>query len=458
MIKRISTLFLLFTLLITLGLGCNGSSEAERLANTPVTLTIWRVFDDDSTFTGLMTRYRALHPNVSFSYRELRYDEYQDELLQAFAEGTGPDIFSLHNTWIGQYKNLLLPMPETVTIPYSEERGSIKKEIVYTLVEDPTMSTRELETKFIDVVAGDVIRNYQATTRSAIEEKIYGLPLSVDTLVLFYNKDLLNAAGIAEPAITWNEFQDQVAKLTLIDRNNNILQAGAALGTSENVERSFDILSLLMMQNGTEMTGSRGTATFGTVTGDISPGMQAVTFYTDFANPLKQVYTWNDEQTNSFDAFVSGQAAYFFGYSYHLPLIEAVAEKLNYSTAPIPQIEGGQTVNYANYWVEGVAKATDHEDWAWDFILYATDEKNVTSYLSMAKRPTALRSLVNNQLDDEDLTVFASQLLTAKSWYQGNDAGVTEEAFAELIDNTISGKVELSRAIKDAQNKVNQTY
>lgn len=450
------TLAVLLLPLVLLGAGCGGTSTAEKLATTPVTLTVWRVFDDDSTLNSLMSAYQALHPNVSFEYRELRFDEYEDELLRAFAEGEGPDIFSVHNTWIGEYESLIEPLPDSLTIPYSETRGTIKKETVYTIQEEPTLSQRALKSNFVDVVVADVLRSYQPTAKSEAEDRIFGLPLGMDSLALYYNKNLLNAAGIPEPPSTWTEFQDQVSQLTQLSTDDEVVQAGAAIGTSQNVERAFDILSILMMQNGTEMTDSRGRATFARETDAGFLGGEAVRFYTDFANPLKAVYTWNENMPDSFDAFASGNTAFFFGYSYHYALIRAANSKLEFAVSPLPQIDGGKTVNYANYWVETVAKSTDAGDWAWDFVQFAASEERVTSYLEAANKPSALRSLISSQLEDEVLSIFAGQTLTADSWYQGTDASVAEEAFLDLIDAFLAGD-EQERALKDAQNMVNQS-
>lgn len=457
MFKRSLALFALAALLVTTGAGCGGPSAAETAANAPVKLTIWRVFDDATTMQDIMTAYREIHKNVSFDYREVRLEDYQDELLHALAEGTGPDIFSLHNDWIGEYEPLILPMPSTLSIPYTETRGTLKKETVVTLKEEPTLTTRQLKTDYVDAVAADVIRPYQPNPKKEAVDSIFALPLSVDTLALYYNKDLLNAAGIAEAPKTWTDFQADVSKLTTVGPNDLIVQSGAAIGTSRNVERAFDILSLLMMQNGTQMADARGVATFGAKGADNTvPGADAVRFYADFANPQKAVYAWNADQTGSFDAFTSGKTAMFLGYSYHLPLIRARSPKLNFGIAAVPQISEGRTVNYANYWVETVSKSTKNANWAWDFVQFAAKADNVTSYLDAAKKPTALRALINDELLDNDLAVFAGQLLTAKSWYLGNDAAVTETALLDLIDAVIAGG-DPEKLIKDAQNKVNQT-
>ncbi len=455
--RTFTTKLALLGLLITfLGAGCGGPPQAEQLAITPITINIWRVFDDEATFNEGMSAYRTLHPNVSFAYRELRSDEYEDELLHAFAEGNGPDIFSVHNTWIGEYLSLIQPMPASVKIPYSEIRGSIKKETIYTVKEEPTISLRTLKNEYVDVVAEDVIRSYRPTVKDNLQDRVFGIPLSVDTLALYYNKDLLNAAGFAEPPANWKEFQDQVTTLAHIGPNNTIFQAGAALGTANNVERATDILNLLMLQNGVSIIDDRGVANF-TSKDQRELTMDALLFYTDFANPLKQVYTWNDEQPNSFDAFVNGKTAFFFGYSYHAPLITARSPKLNIGIAPVPQIEGGKTVNYANYWVESVSKQTEVSDWAWDFIQFMAKNDHVSAYLAAAKKPTALRGLITSQLDDETLSVFSSQTLTAKSWYHGKDAQAVETAFSDLIESVLSGE-NIEQEITNTENKINQTF
>ncbi len=453
---RFFSLFILLISITLVGAGCGGPSEAALKASEPVTLNMWRVFDDSSTMNQTMGAYQAIHPNVSFNYRELRSDEFEDELIRAFAEGDGPDIFSIHNTWIGEYESLIEPLPTSLTIPYSETRGTIKKETVHTLKEEPTISQRAVKSEFVDVVAKDIIRSYQANAQVDPQDRIFALPLAVDTLALYYNKDLLNAAGIPEPPKTWTQFQEQVTKLTKVGPNDTLLQTAASIGTGKNVERSFDILSLLMMQNGVTMTDNRGAARFGSGRDEGPLAEDSIRFYTDFANPLKQVYTWNEDQPDSFDAFISGKTAFFFGYSYHSALIKAASPKLNFSTSAVPQIDGGKNVNYANYWVETVAKSSDNKNWAWDFIQFATKEDQVTNYLKASKKPAARRALINSQIEDEDLSAFVSQTLTAESWYKGKNVEVAEKAFIDLIKDVLRGE-ELDSILNRTRNKVNQT-
>lgn len=449
--------FLVIASLLLSGAGCGGPSQASIDANTPVTLKIWRVFDDQSTFGPIMDAYRKIHPNVSFDYRTLREDEYQDTLIHAFATGEGPDILSLHNDWIGQYTDLIVPMPASVAIPYCTTTGTIKKETTCTTKTTPTISQRDLKNDFVDVVAHDVIRNYQANPNQAATPQIMGLPMALDTLALYYNRDLLNAAGIATPPTSWDEFQTDVKKLTLVDANGNIVQSGAAIGSSTNVERASDILSVLMMQNGTVMGDAYHAGFAAPLENGTYPATDALRFYTDFANPVKEVYTWNAAQPDSFEAFTSGKTAFFFGYAYDLPLIKARAPKLNLAITPLPQIAGGRTVNFANYWVESVAKSSKNQKWAWDFLQFATSAEQVQSYLDATQKPTARRALINAQVNSDTINVFAGEVLTADSWYLGNDASIVDTAFASMIDGALAGQP-LQPLVDDAQSKLNQKY
>ncbi|NQU83253.1 MAG: extracellular solute-binding protein [Parcubacteria group bacterium] len=460
--KKFILLFIIPALLLTTGLGCKSTQNKEIAeATKPVTLKYWRVFDGPDAFGQIIEEYRALHPHINIEYHKLRYDEYEEEMLDAFAEDRGPDIFSVNNTWLRKYQSKIIPAPPKITMAYTTISGTVKKEKTTTLKTKPSISIKQLRENFVDVVLDDVIIP-TTDDKGNLKDEIYGLPLSLDTLVLYYNRDLLNAAKIAQVPTTWQDFQQATVKLTKLNRDGAITQSGAALGTSSNVERDFDILSLLMMQNGTKMTDERGSITFHQMPKELEgrptpPGYEALMFYTDFASPSKEVYSWNDEMPNSLTAFTQGKTAFFFGYSYHLPTIKANAPKLNLGIAKTPQIEGAPEINYANYWVEVVSKKSENIDEAWDFIQFAADPTRVTKYLNVVKKPTALRALINSQLEDLDLGVFASQILTAETWYKGVDPLSAEDAFAQMIDAIVAREMEVKDAIELAARRISQT-
>jgi ABC-type glycerol-3-phosphate transport system substrate-binding protein len=288
--------------------------------------------------------------------------------------------------------------------------------------------------------------------------------MSVDTLAMYVNKDLLNTAGVSTVPQDWLSFQNAVKRLTRQTPQGEIQQAGAAIGTGLNVERSPDILALLMMQNGADMSAEDGSPTFNVLPTRLEgileepPAYQAVRFYTDFGNPGKEVYTWNNQQPNSLDAFVQGKAAFFFGYAYHMPIIKARGPKINLGISKVPQIEGNPVVNFANYWAWGVSKKTKNPDLSWALLNFMRKPEENTKFLAIAKRPAALKSQIDAQLEDPDVNVFAAQVLTAKSWYRGNNARTADDALVSLIEAAlVTDQEQLPQLVNLAVQKVAQT-
>jgi ABC-type glycerol-3-phosphate transport system substrate-binding protein len=387
------------------------------------------------------------------------------------AEDTGPDLFLVHNTWVDKYLPKILPAPKSVKTAVQVSGGGAgpgSTSAVYQVVVTPTISLRTLRNDFADVAARDSVRNVNVSTdpgKITLEERVLALPLSVDTLALYLNKDLLNAAGIPTPPDTWDQFQAQVKRLARQDDQGKIIRAGAGIGLGTNVERAPDIISLLMMQNQAQMAADNGYPMFARVPPDLSgqrntpPGLEALRFYSEFANPAKDVYTWNADQPNSLDAFIRGTSAFFLGYSYHLPTIRARAPKINLGITGAPQIAGNAEANFANYWLWTVSKKTKSPDLAWQLVNFMAGKTEVAKYLAVTKRPAALKSLLEGQLENEDAGVFASQVLTARSWYRGKDPRATDTALAQMLDVAPSAADDnaLLELLRIAEEKVAQT-
>lgn len=460
--SEIIILLIVFVFILTSGFGCKLVDKKTQEAMKPISLTYWRVWDGPDAFEEIFDAYRKLHPFITINYRKLRYGEYENELLNALAEDRGPDIFSVHNTWIKKYENKIAPLPPTITMAYPITKGTIKKEVIPELRTTKSLGLKEVKNNFVDVVYQDAVNLKFNEKTNKYEEKIYGLPLAADTLAMYYNKDLFNNAGISQPPVFWNsEFQDSVKKTTKQNSRGEIIQSGAALGGSANIERASDILSILMMQNGSVMAEA-GNILFNVVPPGLreqkyNPGLEALRFYADFANPAKEVYSWNKNLENSLILFMQGKLAVMFGYSYHLPAIRSQAPKLNFAVAKLPQIEGNPPINFANYWLETVSSKSKYQSEAWDFIQFATKAEQAKTYLDKANRPTALRALIDEQTSDDEVGVFAEQVLTAKSWYQGGDSAAAEKIFAEMIDAAILNQDKMENIINLAASKVQQT-
>ncbi|MDP3794118.1 MAG: extracellular solute-binding protein [Candidatus Uhrbacteria bacterium] len=459
-------LFLCFSVFIFFGAGCTKGLSPEVLkASERADINVWGVIDDVDAYQAVLEDYRKLHPHLTFNYRRLRLEEYENALLEALAEDRGPDIFLIHNDWTGKYLSKISPQPPSTKIAYQVVVGTIKKEQTWELRTEQGITNKSFKDQYADVAIKDIMRTVNVSPtadKQDFQQRILGIPVSIDTLALYYNKDLLNAAGLPTPPETWSQFQEQVKKLTKLDAQGNLLQSGAGFGTAFNVERAVDLVSVLMMQNGTEMADEIGRPTFELIPAaladrELPPAFQALQFYTDFANPAKETFTWNNAQPNSLDAFIQGRTAFFFGYSYHLNQIRARAPKLNLGVSALPQIDGNPVRNYANYWYFVVSKKTKNPDIAWNFLNFLAKPEESKKILEVIKRPAARKKLLQDQFNDEQVGVFASQVLTSVSWYRGKDPKAAEDAILNMIQSIINGTASVSDAIRFAVDKINQT-
>ncbi len=447
-------IFCLLVVVMTTGALCQQSGEMPAT----VTLKYWRVFDERSDFDEAIDAFQVKYPYVKIDMQTFGYDEYEQELLDAWVRGEGPDVFSVPNDWMGKYQNYIQPMPEVVnvnTVTQQERLGQIE-----TYVEQETLKTlslQQLKSQFVDVVYEDVVYEDQEAEN---QEKIYGLPLSVDTLGLYYNKDILNQAEIANPPKTWQEFVEQSVATTAININGDIVRSGAALGAYENIPRARDLITLLMLQNGTniEDNGNIDFTHQSEIQPGYFPGLRAVDFYTSFSQEDKETYSWNEQMPNALEQFIQGNLAFFIGYQYQLEEIRAQAPNLNFDFTTVPQVNPTAKANQAYYWVETVSKNTNYPEMSWFFVQNITGEEQAQKYLTSTNKPAALRNLLTTQAEEYDLSPWVDQALTARSWYHGGDPEVVEETFKEMISNVLGGIGTLEEILNQAADKIELTY
>ncbi len=426
-IKKFTALLLLSSFFLTLGLGCKAPSAAEKAAIRSVTLDYWTVFGDVTQLRKFADDYQKLYPQVTINIRQIRYEEYDKLFTNALADDVAPDIISTHVRSLKKYQNRLSPMPAKVKVAHSEVRGQYAKESVIVSEEKPLPTVDTIKKNYVTGVAEDAILGGQ----------VYGLPLSYDSMALYYNKTLLDQAGIATPPTTWDELVTAVKQSTKYDINNKIIQSGIALGTGKNIDNAADILALLIMQKGFDMV--RGsTATFAQAIENnfaSHPTVQSLNFYTDFARADREVYSWNKDLGTAFESFVRNKSVFYFGYAYDYARIKARNPQMSLETIPIPQLDTSKPVNIANYWIESVVKKSKDKDYAWDFIRFMTLPNNIKTYSEAAKIPSPLREHVGIQNKTPGLATFSNQSLTAHNWYRGREWETAKDALQEMIDS-----------------------
>lgn len=420
LVGSIAIAVFLTVILILRGIG-GGTTQST-------TLEFWGVFDDRSSFDKVIEDFKTQNQGIKVLYRQFTYEEYEKSLIDALAAGTGPDIVMVHNTWLPKHGDKLKALPATIP--------GLKQ---------PLLTIQDYKTNFVDVAFSDFVFNNQ----------IFALPLYVDTLALFYNKDILNSAGISRPPQDWEDFNSDVEMITRLDGSGQIVQSGAAIGTSRNINRSTDLLSALMIQTGVRMIDTDNTsASFSGRVNNTPVGELALKYYTDFANPSVRTYAWNDVQHYSVDAFIEGKTAMMFNYSHKIGDLKNKSSRLNFGVASMPQISSADVKNYANYWGVGVSVSSKFSNEAWKFVAYLASKEGAQNYLSATLRPSARRDLIELQRNDLDLGVFAMQALSARSWYQIDNTAI-ETIFADMIDDVNFGRMSVRDSLDNAESRVN---
>jgi len=390
---------------------------------TKTELSVWGVYISEEELSSGIKSFQETYPNVTVKYEEKNPVTYESDLINALALGSGPDVVMFHNTWLPKHINKIYPAPEEV------------------------ISLRKLRELFPTVIEQDLTS----------DEKIFGLPLYIDTLALFYNQDIFDASNISSLPETWEDFLTVVKKLKETDNKGNIKKAGVAIGGSlDSIERAGDLLSLFMLQSGAKMVSDDfSRASFADIVKDKNPGRSALEFYTQFANPSSPSYTWNDSLGKSLNYFSEGKVGAIFNYSHIVKELKNKNPFLNFLVAKMPQLKGSSLpVNYPDYWALTVLNRSIHKEEAWNLVSFLTTNQLVASnFYQISRRPPALRTLLPECQKDNDLAPFCNQTLTARSWSQV-DKNKINLSFSEAIKDVVEGHLSAEASLKKAQDKI----
>lgn len=398
------------------GFGCR---RTPGLGTTHPTLIVWGLWQESTAMEPVIKAFKD-QTGITVEYKKIAsVATYEKTLLEALARGQGPDVFVIHHTWVEGKRGLMSPAPAAV------------------------IDERALKEEFVDVVDKDVVR----------DGAIYALPVSVDTMALYYNRDLLNAAGVPKPPVTWDEVQQAVQKITRVTSFGTIQQSAAALGVAANINRAPDVLQLLMLQSGLAIKDTAKDSRVA-LSGDV--GQHALTFFTDFSNKSKKVFTWDLQQDYSLDAFAEGKTAMMVNYSYHIPTIQAKNPRLQFGVAPVPQIADSSPVTFASYWPFAVSTTSQDAAASWQFVRFLSSAQGV-ALLNQKQSPTppARRDGIEAARADSLYGPFADQTLTAATWPRV-DIVATDAIFNKMIDDVVTGVAPVSDSLRRGEDQLNQ--
>ncbi|MGV8845054.1 ABC transporter substrate-binding protein [Tessaracoccus sp.] len=305
--------------------GCGGASAEEELSDEPMTLqyAIWDK-NQEPAMNEIVEAFRVEHPNVTIKLQNSG-DKYYEKLQTAMAGGGGPDVF-----WING-----------PNFPLYASNGQL---------EPLDVTTEDYPDSLVDLYSFD--------------GKIYGAPKDYDTIGVWYNKEIFDAAGVAYPqeGWTWDDYMEIATQLT--DPAQGIWGSAAKLNDQSGYYNTVP-------QAGGFVINSEGTET-----GWGSPeALAGVEFWVD---QIKEGLSPTQEQmtdTSVGDLFTSGKIAMYWDGSWNATLFsqnEQIADKLD--VAPLPAgPKGNMSV------VHGIANvvnaASENKSMAKAFALFASGEQ-----------------------------------------------------------------------------------
>lgn len=419
-----------------------------------VTLEFWGLWDNSDSWKEIIKDFQNRNTvingrrvNIKINYTKKDYSTYEKDLAGTRESGSSPDIFTINSNWLERYAPYLFPLEQNKV--YVEEYGLLTFENILNSFPQETINSW--------VYSGQV----------------YAIPTYSDSLALYYNTELFEKAGIKNPPKTWKEFKEDIRRLTSI-KDDNISRAGVAIGSGKNVNRASDILALLMMQGGAKIIDQDKNLDINkeieviTVDGPEkrNPGMRAIIFYSEFSDPIKDIYTWNNAQPNSLDAFAGQKVAMMFAYSYQINNLLAMSPDLKYSISAMPQLENSTPINLSNVWApvvsqknncriepEEFSKSVDCNKLSWSFLSFAAQKENSKRYLDSTGKPAARKDLIGEQVNSNSkLGVFASQAETAMTYNKFNDG--IDGILSDMLDEITTDRSKLSEIVNEAVEKI----
>ncbi len=387
---------------------------------------IWGTLPEEAV-NHVITRYNDAHDNpLTVTYTAISPDVFDTELVNAIAAGKGPDAILIEDSKLVGYEDKLY------TIPFA------------------SISERLFRDTYSE--GSEVFMN---------REGILGLPILVDPLVMYWNRTLFNTARIANPPSYWDELIGMKEKLTVTDGSFNINQSVIALGEYTNVTHAKEVITTLILQAGNPITLRDAAGRIGVIMDDDlglpeAPADSALRFYTEFANPVKPLYSWNRSLPSSRTMFLRGDLALYLGFGSELASLQEENPNLNFDLAPVPQVrESTLATTFGKMYAIAIIKQTKNLGGAFKTGTLLTSKDAAVLWSEELGLPPARRDLLGTPPEDPYLSTLYEEALIASSFLDP-DPEKTGVIFKDLVGNITSGRMPVSRAVADASAHIKQ--
>jgi ABC-type glycerol-3-phosphate transport system substrate-binding protein len=413
-----------FVIAIAVFSGLFSSNTSTSTATKPTgTVQVWGVLPAEAML-NYVNNFNSQNYGYTLNYIYHDPVHFYQDLIVALADGKSPDLVVTSSEAITQIQDKLY------VIPYA----------AYT----------EAQFRATNIDGAQIFLSPTG---------VKALPLVVDPLVVYYNKDILAAKNFVVPPATWSGLQAAIPLLTKHSAQGQLTQATIALGEVNNIANARDIISTLFLQTGNSIVAPDATGTLqvtlanaGTSKDETAqlPAVQAVTFYTSFINPTSSHYTWNSSLPDSLQNFLAGNSVFYIGRASELFTIQAQNPNLNFDVMPMFQSDTAiRPVTFGAFDAVGIMKNAPNMTAAYAAATQMANSTNIDALSKSFSLPPVRRDLLQVSQSNPYVSVFFQAALSAFAWPDPNPAS-TNTIFHDMITNVNSNTTDVQTAIFNA--------
>jgi sn-glycerol 3-phosphate transport system substrate-binding protein len=295
---------------------------------------------------------------------------------------------------------------------------------------------------------GSFYKAFMANSQSG--GKTWGVPFQRSTIVLYYNKELLKAAGLDpnKPPATWTEMADYAKKLTVKDASGKVTQYGVQIPSSG---FPYWLFQGLAIENGVVMANDAGNA----VKFDDPAVIEALQYWIDLTKQGVHppgIVEWGTTPKDFFEKKV----AMMWTTTGNLTNVRNNA-KFDFGVAMLPAGKRrGSPTGGGNFYIFKKATPAQQEA-AFKFIKWITQPERAarwsieTGYVATSEAAYATEALKKYGTDFPPALVARDQLPFALAEFSTHDNQRVTRALNDGLQAALTGTKTAAQAMKDAQ-------
>ena len=277
---------------------------------------------------------------------------------------------------------------------------------------------------------------------------VYGIPLTVDSRILFYNKDMLEEAGVDPASITdWDSLREAAIKLTKWD-GDMLVQSGFSL-------KDVGLFNNWIGQAGGKMIDDSTNPP--TVAFNTEAGLKVLEYWNQLLNEDK-VYQLGFEDGFGGDGFKAGKVAITFNGPWTLESYKEAG--LNFGVIEQPEGYNGEKSAMMGGFGLIIPNGAKNADAAWEFIKWWTMQpENGVEFCKISGNLPANVNAAKDPyfMDDEILKVFSETMeyagIRSKVFGYSDLEGL---ALIPQLQKYVAGEITAQEALDNAEKQGNQ--